>query len=93
MFYVGSLTCLADDFSVAQTMEQNNISNTPSLELHVIMEHSPLVINYYHLIAMRKFDLSNARRRMPRMCNDHASLYSEETNAENYAGEWYTSIE
>ena len=23
---------------------------------------------------------------MPRMCNDHASLYSEETNAENSAG-------
>ena len=27
------------------------------------------------------------------MCNDHASLYSEETNVENYEGEWYTSIE
>ena len=30
---------------------------------------------------------------MPRMCNDHVSLYSEETNVENYEGEWYTSIE
>jgi hypothetical protein len=30
---------------------------------------------------------------MPRMYNEHVSLYSEETNAENYEGEWYTSIE
>jgi hypothetical protein len=66
-------------------MEQNNISNTPSLELHVIMEHSPSVTNYYRLISMRKFHPSNARRRMPRMNNDHVSLYSEETNAENSA--------
>ena len=58
MFYVGSLTCLAGDFPIAQTIEQNSISDTPSLDLHVIMEHNPLVINYYHLIAMRKFDLS-----------------------------------
>lgn len=61
-------------------MEQNSISNTPSLELHVIMEHSPSVTNYYRLISMRKFHPSNARRRMPRMNNDHVSLYSEETN-------------
>ena len=50
------------------------------------MEHSPSVTKHYRLISMRKFCLSNARRRMPRMCNDHASLYSEETNAENSAG-------
>ena len=67
-------------------MEQNNISNTPSLELHVIMEHSPSVTNYYRLISMRKFHPSNARRRMPRMNNDHVSLYSEETNVETNAG-------
>ena len=66
-------------------MEQNSISNTPSLELHVIMEHSPSVTNYYRLISMRKFHPSNARRRMPRMNNDHVNLYSEETNAENSA--------
>ena len=93
MFYAGSLTCLSDDFPIAQTIEQNSISDTPSLDLHVIMEHNPLVTNHYRLISMRKFCLSNARRRMPRMCNDHASLYSEETNVENYEGEWYTSIE
>ena len=58
----------------------------PSFDLHVIMEHSPSVTKHYRLISMRKFCLSNARRRMPRMCNDHASLYSEETNAENSAG-------
>ena len=86
MFYAGSLTCLSDDFPIAQTIEQNSISDTPSLDLHVIMEHNPLVTNHYRLISMRKFCLSNARRRMPRMCNDHASLYSEETNAENSAG-------
>ena len=67
-------------------MEQNNISNTPSLELHVIMEHSPSVANYYRLISMRKIHPSNARRRMPRMNNDHVSLYSEETNVETNAG-------
>lgn len=55
MFYVGSQTCLSDDFPIAQTIEQDSISNTPSLDLHVIMEHSPSVINYYHLIAMRNF--------------------------------------
>jgi hypothetical protein len=67
-------------------MEQNSLSDTPSLELHVIMEHSPSVTNYYLLISMRKFHSSNARRRIPRMNNDHVSLYSEETNAENSAG-------
>ena len=67
-------------------MEQNSISNTPSLELHVIMEHSPSVTNYYLLISMRKFHPSNARRRMPRMNNDHVSHYSEETNVETNAG-------
>ncbi len=46
------------------------------------MEHRSSLTNYYCLISMRKFCLSNARRRMPRMCNDHTSLYSEETNAE-----------
>ena len=86
MFYVGSLTCLADDFPIAQTIEQNSISDTPSLDLHVIMEHNPLVTNHYRLISMRKFCLSNARRRMPRMNNDHVSLYSEETNVETNAG-------
>jgi hypothetical protein len=35
---------------------------------------------------MRKFHPSNARRRMPRMNNDHVNLCSEETNAENNAG-------
>ena len=30
--------------------------------------------------------LSNAKKRIPRMNNDHVSLYSEETNAENSAG-------
>lgn len=50
------------------------------------MEHNPLVTNHYRLISMRKFCLSNARRRMPRMYNEHVSLYSEETNAENSAG-------
>ena len=71
---------------IAQTIEQNSISNTPFLELHVIMEHSPSVTNYYCLISMRKFHPSNARRRMPRMNNDHVNLCSEETNAENNAG-------
>ena len=93
LVFIGLPTGLLDDFPIAQTIEQNSISDTPSLDLHVIMEHNPLVTNHYRLISMRKFCLSNARRRMPRMCNDHASLYSEETNAENYAGEWYTSIE
>lgn len=86
MFYIEVLTCLSDDFPVAQTIEQDSISNTPSLDLHVIMEHSPSVTNYYCLISMRKFHPSNARRRMPRMYNEHVSLYSEETNAENSAG-------
>ncbi len=67
-------------------MEQNSLSDTPSLELHVIMEHSPSVTNYYRLISMRKFHPSNARRRMPRIYNEHVSHYSEETNAENNAG-------
>ena len=67
-------------------MEQNSISNTPFLELHVIMEYSLSVTNYYRLISMRKFHPSNARRRMPRMNNDHVNLCSEETNAENNAG-------
>ena len=58
MFYVGSLTCLADDFPIAQTIEQDSISNTPSLDLHVIMEHSLSVTNYYRLASMRKFHLS-----------------------------------
>ena len=86
MFYIEVLTCLSDDFPVAQTIEQDSISNTPSLDLHVIMEHSPSVTNYYCLISMRKFHPSNARRRMPRMNNDHVSLYSEETNVETNAG-------
>ena len=86
MFYAGSLTCLSDDFPIAQTIEQNSISDTPSLDLHVIMEHSPSVTNYYCLISMRKFHPSNVRRRIPRKNNDHVSLYSEETNAENSAG-------
>ena len=59
MFYVGSLTCLAEDFPIAQTMEQNSISYTPSLDLHVIMEHSPSVTKHYRLISMRKFHPSN----------------------------------
>ena len=67
-------------------MEQNSLSDTLSLELHVFMEHSPSVTNYYCLISMRKFHPSNARRRMPRMNNDHVNLCSEETNAENNAG-------
>ena len=67
-------------------MEQNSLSDTLSLELHVIMEHSPSVANYYRLISMRKFHPSNSRRRMPRMNNDHVNLCSEETNAENNAG-------
>ena len=67
-------------------MEQNSLSDTLSLELHFIMEHSPSVTNYYRLISMRKFHPSNARRRMPRMNNDHVNLCSEETNAENNAG-------
>lgn len=58
MFYVGSLTCLADGFPIAQAMERNSISNTPSLDLHVIMEHSPSVTKHYRLISMRKFHLS-----------------------------------
>ena len=86
MFYVGSLTSLSDDFPVTQTIKQNSISNTPSLDLHVIMEHSLSVTNYYRLISMRKFHSSNSRRRMPRMNNDHVSLYSEETNAETNVG-------
>ena len=57
MFYVGSLTCLADDFPIAQTIEQDSISNTPSLDLHVIMEHNPLVTNYYRLASMRKLSI------------------------------------
>ena len=55
MFYIEVLTCLSDDFPVAQTMEQIAYQIPPSLDLHVIMEHSPSVINYYHLIAMRNF--------------------------------------
>ena len=86
MFYVGSLTCLADDFPIAQTIEQDSISNTPSLDLHVIMEHSLSVTNYYRLASMRKFHLSNIGRRMPRKNNDHVSHYSEETNVETNAG-------
>ena len=86
LFYIGVLTCLSDDFPIAQTIEQDSISNTPSLDLHVIMEHSLSVTNYYRLISMRKFHSSNSRRRMPRMYNEHVSLYSEETNAENSAG-------
>ena len=77
---------MADDFPIVQTMEQKSLSDTPSLELHVIMEHSPSVSNYYRLISMRKFHSSNVKRRMPRMNNDHVNLCSEETNAENNAG-------
>ena len=86
IFYVGSLTCLADDFPIAQTIEQNSISDTPSLDLHVIMEHSPSVTKHYRLVSMRKFYLSNARRRMPRKNDDYVSLYCEETNPETIAG-------
>ena len=86
MFYIEVLTCLSDDFPIAQTIEQNSISDTPSLDLHVIMEHSPSVTKHYRLISMRKFHSSNSRRRMPRMYNEHVSLYSEETNAETNAG-------
>ena len=86
LFYIGVLTCLSDDFPIAQTIEQDSISNTPSLDLHVIMEHSLSVTKHYRLISMRKFHSSNSRRRMPRMYNEHVSLYSEETNAENSAG-------
>jgi len=85
MFYIEVLTCLSDDFSIVQTMEQNSVSDTPYLGVHVIMEHSPSVTNYYRLISMRKFHPSNARRRMPRMNNDHVSHYSEETNVETNA--------
>jgi len=60
---------LADDFPIAQTIEQNSISNTPFLELHVIIEHSPSVTNYYRLITMRIFPPSNARKRILRMNN------------------------
>ena len=67
-------------------MEQNSVSDTPYLGVHVIMEHSPSVTNYYCLISMRIFPPSNARRRMPRMNNDHVSHYSEETNVETNAG-------
>ena len=59
MFYIEVLTCLSDDFPVAQTIEQNSISDTPSLDLHVIMEHSPSVTKHYRLISMRKFHPSN----------------------------------
>ena len=58
LFYIGVLTCLSDDFPIAQTIEQDSISNTPSLDLHVIMEHSLSVTNYYRLASMRKFHLS-----------------------------------
>ena len=58
MFYIEVLTCLADDFLVAQTIEQDCISDTPSLDLHVIMEYIPSLTNYYRLISMRKFHLS-----------------------------------
>lgn len=67
-------------------MEQNSISDTLTLDLHIIMEHSPSVPNYYRLISMRIFHLSNAKRKMPRMNNEHVSFYSKETNAENCAG-------
>ena len=86
MFYVGSQTCLAEDFPIAQTMEQNSISNIPSLESHVIMEHSPSVTNYYRLISMWKFHPSNPRRRIPRMNNDHVCHYNTEIKADNNAG-------
>lgn len=72
---------MADDFQIAQTMEQNSISDTLTSDLHIIMEHSPSVTNYYHLISMRKFHSSNARRIIPRMSNDHVNLCSEENNA------------
>ena len=67
-------------------MEQNSLSDTLSLELHVIMEHSLSVSNYYRLISMRKFHPSNVKRRISRMYNDHVNLCSEETNAENSTG-------
>ena len=59
MFYIEVLTCLSDDFPVAQTMEQIAYQIPPSLDLHVIMEHSPSLTNYYRLISMRKFHPSN----------------------------------
>ena len=49
-------------------------------------EHSPLVTNYYRLISMRKFHPSIARRRIPRMNNDHVSFYCEEANEGNCVG-------
>ena len=79
MFYVGSLTCLADDFPIAQTIEQDSISNTPSLDLHVIMELLSFGFN-------AEISSIEARRRMPRMYNEHVSLYSEESNAETNVG-------
>jgi hypothetical protein len=57
LFYIGVLTFLADDFPIAQTIEQNSISDTPSLDLHVIMEHSPSVTKHYRLISMRKLSI------------------------------------
>jgi len=50
------------------------------------MEYSPSVTNYYRSISMRIFHLSNVRRRIPRMNNEHVNLYSEETNVETNAG-------
>ena len=57
MFYIEVLTCLSDDFPIAQTIEQDSISNTPSLDLHVIMEHSPSLTKHYRLISMRKLSI------------------------------------
>jgi hypothetical protein len=65
MFYIEVLTCLADDFLVAQTIEQDCISDTPSLDLHVIMEHSPSVTKHYRLVSMRKYHPSKAKKKMP----------------------------
>ena len=59
LVFIGLPTGLPDDLPIAQTIEQDSISNTPSLDLHVIMEHSPSLTNHYRLISMRKFHPSN----------------------------------
>ena len=67
-------------------MEHNSVSVLSSFGSHVIMGTRSFVDQLLSFDFNAEISSINIRRRMPRMYNEHVSLYSEETNAENSAG-------
>ena len=86
MFYIEVLTCLSDDFPVAQTMEQIAYQIPPLFRFTCYHGTQPFGDQLLSFDCYAEFHLSNAKRRIPRMYNDHVNLYSEETNAGNNVG-------